>query len=166
MTDDNTPVGVITRLGDIFEVRLDRVFEHDQSSVWSMLTEPQALCQWLAPGSIELRLDGAVHIDFADSGATIDSTVLRFDPPRLLEYSWSSGDDPQRPLRWELDAVRGGTRLTLIVRLPIGEDVAKVCAGFDAHLEMLAASLEGVPIRFPFNHYLKQRGVYEAQLSK
>lgn len=50
-------------------------------------------------------------------------------------------------------------RLTLTVRLPAGEDIAKVCAGFDAHPEMLAAALESVSIRFPFDHYLKQRGI-------
>ena len=54
---------------------------------------------------------------------------------------------------------QGGTRLTLTVRLPAGEDIAKVCAGFDAHPEMLAAALESVSIRFPFDHYLKQRGI-------
>lgn len=59
-----------------------------------MLTEQQEFCQWLAPGFIRLRLNGAVHIDFADSEATIDSAVLQLDPPQLLEHSWSSGDEP------------------------------------------------------------------------
>ncbi len=127
-----------------------------------MLTEPQELAQWLAPGSIEFRLGGAVHIDFADSGRMIESTVLEFDPPRLLAYSWSSGNEPERPLRWELDAVGAGTRLLLTLRLPATEDIAKACAGFDAHLEMLAAMLEGVPIRFPLDFYLARRRVYEA----
>ncbi len=127
-----------------------------------MLTESWALVQWLASGSIEPRIGGAVHIDFADSGRTIESTVLQFDPPRLLEYSWSSGDDPERPLRWELNVVEGGTQLLLTLRLPATEDVAKACAGFDAHLEMLAAALEGVPIRFPVDYFLSRRRVYEA----
>lgn len=154
--------GSIRPLGDGFEGRLERVLGHDRDAVWRMLTEPQALAQWLAPGSIELRRGGAVHIDFGDSGKTIDSAVLELDPPRLLEYSWSSGGDPECPLRWELDAVEGGTRLRLTLRLPATEDAAKAYAGFDAHLEMLAAALEGVPIRFPFEYYLGRRRAYEA----
>lgn len=153
--------GRIRHLGDGFEARLERRIGHDRNAVWRMLTEPQALVQWLAPGSIELRPGGVVHIDFADSGRTIESTVLQLDPPRLLEYSWSSGDELERPLRWELDSVEDGTQLVLTLQLPAGEDVAKACAGFDAHLEMLAAALEGVPIRFPVDHFLKTRRAYQ-----
>src|SRR5690606_30786927 len=107
----------------------ERVYEHDQAALWRMLTEPQALAQWLAPGTIELRSGGAVRIDFADSGTVIDSKVLALDPPRLLEYSWSSGNEPERPLRWELNPVAGGTQLVLTVRIPASEDASKACAG-------------------------------------
>ena len=54
----------------------------------------------------------------------------------------------------ELGATEGGIQLVLTLRLPSGEDIAKACAGFDAHLEMLAAALEGVPIRFPVDFFL------------
>jgi uncharacterized protein YndB with AHSA1/START domain len=161
MDDGSVQVGRIRRLGDGFEARLERLLEHDRNTVWRMLTESQALVQWLAPGSIELRVGGTVHIDFADSGRTIESTVLELDSARLLEYSWSSGDEPERPLRWELNAIEKGTQLVLTLQLPAAEDVAKVCAGFDAHLEMLAAALEGVPIRFPFDYYLQRRRAYQ-----
>lgn len=161
MEKNNVEVGQIKHLGDGFEARLERLFEQNRNAVWRMLTEPQALVQWLAPGSIELRGGGPVHIDFADSGTTIESTVLQLDPPRLLEYSWSSGNEPQRPLRWELNAVEEGTQLILTLRLPATEDVAKACAGFDAHLEMLAAALEGVPTRFPVDYYLERRRAYQ-----
>lgn len=156
----------IRRLEAGFEGRLERLVGHDPRAVWRMLTEPQALAQWLAPGSIDLRSGGSVHIDFADSGTTIDSAVTAFDPPRLLEYSWSSGNEPERPLRWELNAVKEGTQLVLTVRLPAGEDIVKACAGFDAHLEMLAAALEGVPIRFPVDRFLKARRIYQEMQPK
>lgn len=137
---------------------------HKQDTVWRMLTEPPQFVRWLAPGSIELRKGGRVHIDFGDSGVVIDSTVLAFNPPRLLAYSWSSGDGASRPLRWELDAVDRGTALTLTVQVSAGEDIAKACTGFEAHLDMLAAALEGVPIRFPFDRYLAARRAYQELL--
>lgn len=166
MMEGAPPVGAIRPFDGGFEARLERVFEHSREAVWCMLTEPQTLAQWLAPGSIELRAGGSVRIDFADSGTIIDSVVAGFDPPHLLEYSWSSGSEPKRPLRWELAAAAEGTRLVLTLRLPEGEDAAKACAGFDAHLEMLAAALEGVPIRFPLDYYLKRRRAYDALQSK
>lgn len=159
---DTVQLGWIRRLDDGIEGRLERIIGHDRNAVWRMLTEPPALAQWLAPGSVELRIGGAVHIEFGDSGTAIDSTVLALDPPRLLEYSWSSGSQPTRPLRWELNVVENGTQLVLTVRLPAGADAPKACAGFDAHLEMLAAALEGVPIRFPMDRFRESRRAFEA----
>lgn len=161
MSENGVQAGSVSRVGDIFEARLERLFDHDRDAVWHMITQPDALMQWLAPGSIELRAGGAVHIDFADSGIVIESTVLELDPLKLLGYSWSSGNEPARPLRWELESIEEGTRMVLLLRLPVTEDVAKACAGFDAHLEMLAAALEGVPIHFPVNYYLERRDVYQ-----
>ncbi len=166
MTVDSVPLGRIRRLENGFEGRLERLVEHDRDAVWRMLTESQALAQWLAPGSIDLHIGGGVRIDFVDSGTKIDSTVLALEPLQLLEYSWSSAGEPQRPLRWELSAVGAKTRLVLTLRLPADEDIAKACAGFDAHLEMLAAALEGVSIRFPVDRFLEARQAYRELLSK
>jgi uncharacterized protein YndB with AHSA1/START domain len=166
MSEDNIEPGTIRRVEGGFEGRLERVYEHDPAALWRMLTDPQALAQWLAPGTIELRAGGAVRIDFADSGTIIDSAVLALEPLRLLAYSWSSGEEPERPLRWELHPVEKGTRLILTVRTPAGEDASKACAGFDAHLDMLAAALEGVPVKFPFERYLEARRHYQQMLAQ
>ncbi|MCC7096674.1 MAG: SRPBCC family protein [Thermomonas sp.] len=164
MNDDALALGRLQRTEAGFEGRLQRLLAHPPAAVWAMLTEPAAMAQWLAPGTIELRAGGAVRIDFADSGTLIDSTVTEFATQRVLEYSWSSPGQPQRPLRWELQVDGEGTRLELQVRLPAGEDAAKACAGFEGHLEMLAAALEGVPIKFPFDLFLKARAGYGEQL--
>jgi uncharacterized protein YndB with AHSA1/START domain len=164
MNDDAIRPGRVQRLGDVWEGCIERSIGHDQDAVWRMLTEPRHFVQWLAPGTIELHEGGRVRIDFGDSGVVIDSKVLGFDPPRLLAYSWSSGDEPGRPLRWELAPADDGTLLTLTVRLPADEDIAKACAGFEAHLDMLAAALEGVPIPFPFERYLAARRTYKDAL--
>ena len=55
--------------------------------------------------------------------------------------------------------------LTLGVRVPVGEDAAKACAGFEAHLDMLAAALEGVAVRFPFDVYQQARKAYAEQVA-
>ena len=48
---------------------------------------------------------------------------------------------------------------------PTGEDLAKACAGFDAHLDMLAAALEGVSIKFPFDVFVQARKAYAEQVT-
>lgn len=162
--DDDFHPGTIQRLDRGFQGRLERRFGQAPAAVWAMLTEPRHLAQWLAPGTIELRQGGAVRIDFADSGIVIDSSITALEPRRVLEYSWSSGRQPERPIRWELTEEADGTRLTLTVRLPGDEDAAKACAGFEGHLTMLAATLEGVPVRFPLDLYLRARKHYQVLL--
>jgi uncharacterized protein YndB with AHSA1/START domain len=154
----------VERRGGYTEVTLRREFDHDVRAVWAALTDSARLAQWLAPGTIELRDGGAAKLNFVDSGIVIDSKVTALDPPYLLEYSWSGPGEPSRPLRWHLVGAPAKTTLSLTVSTPAGEDVARACAGFEAHLEMLAAALEGVPIKFPFERFKQTREAYKQVL--
>ncbi|MEJ2133052.1 MAG: SRPBCC domain-containing protein, partial [Gammaproteobacteria bacterium] len=129
MTERNEDLGTITRVEGGFEARLERLLEHDQERVWAMLTDPSCFVDWLAPGELELKEGGAAKLNFTDSGTVIDSSVSACDPPRLIEYSWSGPGEPDRPVRWETRPDGSGTRLTLTLRIPEGEDVARACAG-------------------------------------
>ncbi len=162
MTDSNDSLGTVRRVDDEYEACLERVLEHDQNTVWTLLTDPGKLPDWLAPGEIELRVGGRARLDFTDSGTVIDSSVSAVDPPRLLEYSWSSAGEPIRPVRWEVIPEGSGSRLRLILRVPASEDIARACAGWEAHLLMLMAALEGVPIKFPFERFKETREAYKA----
>jgi uncharacterized protein YndB with AHSA1/START domain len=165
MYDDAEALAELTRASGYVEARMTRRIEHPPSAVWRMLTDPAMLAQWLAPGRIELRLGGAARLDFADSGTVIDSPVTAFEDGRLLEYSWSHGDEPARPVCWKVEAAGGGTRLTLSQKTPEGEDPGRACAGWEAHLEMLQAALEGVPIKFPFERFKAARDAYRPKVA-
>lgn len=156
--------GDLRRRGGYLEARFHRRFDHPAGEVWRFLTEPGPLARWLTPGEIELRVDGRVKLDFIASGIPIDSRVKALEPLRLLEYSWSGLGEPERPVQWRLAPVGDGVALTLTLRIPVGEDAARACAGWDAHLEMLAAALEGVPINFPLEHFKARRSHYGALL--
>lgn len=156
---------VIERKPEGIEILLERRIHHAPATIWYMLTDPEALPRWLAPGTVEARAGGRASIDFGDSGATIDSTVRVCERERLLVYSWSSDAGPDRPLYWALIPVEEGTQLRLTLRLPADEDGPKAAAGWDAHLEMLLAALEGVPIRFPVDHFLAMRERFREQLA-
>ena len=160
MTDVNETPGSIQYVDGYYVVKLERVLEQEQNAVWSMLTDPSRLVDWLAPGEIELRKGGSAKLNFVDSGIVIDSIVSEFDPPRLLEYSWSGPGEPIRPLRWETEAIENGTRLTLTLQSPGTEDIARSCAGWEAHLMMLMAAIEGIPIKFPFDLFVSTREMY------
>ena len=166
MSDDEAVAhGTITAKGDSYEIRMERKFECGPGRVWEFLTRSAEIAQWLAPGKIEMRKGGTARLDFADSGIVIDSTVSDLRPPNMIEYSWSGPGEPLRPLRFETKIVPYGTALELTVRIPKSEDAPRTAAGFEAHLEMLAAALEGVPIKFPFPTFKALRDVYKAQMA-
>ena len=100
MADDDE-LGTIEKGEGYFEARLERHLDHDRDAVWAMLTEPDRFIDWLAPGEIELAVGGAARLNFVDSGIVIDSQVSACEPARLLEYSWSSPGEPERPVRWD-----------------------------------------------------------------
>ena len=108
---------------------------------------------------------GTAKLNFVDSGIVIDSKVSEFEAPNLLEYSWSSPGEPERPVRWELTPEGNSTRLKLTLRVPGEEDVARSCAGWEAHLMMLLAAIEGVPIKFPFERFQQTRAAYNEMLA-
>lgn len=165
MQDTNDDFAALRRTGDSVQAQFERTVEHDQLTVWNMLTQPAHLAEWLAPGTIELRPGGAAKLNFVDSGTVIDSLVTACVPPRLVEYSWSGPAEPRRPVRWETHAAGASTRVTLAISLPDSEDVARACAGWEGHLTMLLAALEGVPIKFPFEHFKRAREAYKAKLA-
>ena len=68
-------------------------------------------------------------------------------------------------MRWELTPEGDETRLDLTLSVPAGEDPGRACAGWEAHLEMLLAALEGVPIKFPFESFKAAREAYRAKVA-
>jgi uncharacterized protein YndB with AHSA1/START domain len=163
---DIEPTGLaeITGTEGGYRCAFARDFEHSPQAVWKALTEPALLTQWLAPGMIELRIGGRARLDFRDSGVVVDSEVTLCEPDHLLEYGWNSPGEPERRLTWTLNALQDACRLSLLLRLPQGEDVARSCAGWDAHLDMLAATLEGVSVKFPFETFKAARAAYGERL--
>ena len=162
MPGDDIGLGNIQHKDGYFEAHLERYLNHDAETVWSMLTVPDRFVDWLAPGRMELRLGGAAKLNFVDSGIVIDSEVTACEPLRTLEYSWSGPDEPERPVRWTLTPHGNGIKLSLMLRIPDDEDAAKSCAGWEAHLMMLLAAIEGIPIKFPFERFQESRELYNA----
>jgi len=68
-------------------------------------------------------------------------------------------------VRWQVEPQAGGTRLALSQKTPEGEDPGRACAGWEAHLEMLEAALEGVPIKFPFERFKAARDAYRPKVA-
>src|SRR6202521_4994121 len=90
---------------------LARELRHSPEKVWQAPTDPAQLREW-APFEADGRL-GTVGttVKLTTVGAPVprvtETTVTRADAPTLLEYKWGGFD-----MRWQLEDLDGGTRLT------------------------------------------------------
>lgn len=129
--------------GDRWTLILVRELRHSPSTVWDALTDPAELREW-APFDADRNLGatGPATLSTVATPAPVisETSVTRADAPRLLEFSWGGND-----IRWELEPLSTGTRLTLWHN--IGRKfVAMGAAGWHICLDVLDRLLAGHPI--------------------
>ena len=96
--------------GEKWALILVRELRHSPEKVRQALTDPAHLREW-APFEADGSL-GTVgtNVKLTTVGAptprVTETTVTRADAPKVLEYHWGGAE-----VRWELEAVGGGTRL-------------------------------------------------------
>ncbi|MFP2904480.1 SRPBCC domain-containing protein [Pyxidicoccus sp. 3LFB2] len=131
--------------------RLERVLPGSLEHVWRYLTEPQLLAEWLAVSRIDLREGGRVELrplrtegtEQRPSGSTVRGVVTRFEPPRLLSFTWGDESTPHSEVTLELTPQGQRVRLTVTHwRAPL-QASASASGGSDGLLEALAALLDG-----------------------
>jgi uncharacterized protein YndB with AHSA1/START domain len=122
-------------------LRFERVLPHPVERVWDAIATPAGVEGWLAGGTLEPIVGGAVDLHFDDDNG-VRGTVTTCRPPAELEYTWL--EDPKRResiVRFELRPHPDGTLLVLTHRLL--DELAGFGAGWHAHLDMLEGQLDG-----------------------
>ena len=123
-------------------VRMEDSFDTDIDDLWSALTDPQRLAAWIARVEGDLRLGGEFRASFT-SGWEGPGRVDVCDPPRRLIVTMSQEQEDPTVIAAELTPDGDQTRLVVEERgLPLGEAAAHG-AGWQAHIEDLAAHLAG-----------------------
>src|SRR5215470_15084883 len=92
--------------GEKWTLILVRELRHSPEKVWQALTDPAQLREW-APFVVDRGLGAVgttVNLTWVGTPTLLETRVTRADAPKLLEYN---------DTRWELEALGGGTRLTL-----------------------------------------------------
>ena len=133
----------IRKDGEKWTLILVRELRHAPAKVWQALTDPAQLSQW-APFDADRNLAAVGSAKLTTVGAPTpqvsETTVKRAEPPKLLEYSWGGGD-----LRWELEPLASGTRLTLWHNIN-RRFIAWGAAGWHICLDVLDRLIAGEPI--------------------
>lgn len=121
-------------------VRFQRTYPYATSRLWAALTDPDELSHWF-PSSVTMQPRAGGTIEFSDDphGEPMTGTILVFDPPRRLAYTWG-GDE----LLFELEpAGDHSCRLTLTNVLQARDAAARNAAGWTVCLAELAKHICG-----------------------
>jgi uncharacterized protein YndB with AHSA1/START domain len=160
----------IRKDGENWTLVLVRELRHSPSKVWQALTDPTQLHEW-APFDADRSLGSAgdtvkLTTIGAPSPVITETRVIRADAPKVLEYQWGGND-----IRWQLEPLGGGTRLTLWHNID-RRYISMGAAGWHICLDVLDGLLAGAPLgrivggdamKFEWprlnNEYAKQFGV-------
>jgi uncharacterized protein YndB with AHSA1/START domain len=149
------------------ELRIVRTLPGPIERVWEYLTDPEKRARWFAGGPMEQRVGGKMRLNFLhknlapdeippedckkshDPGHGFDGIVTRWEPPRLLAFTF--GSDGESEAIFELTP-QGETVLLILTHRSTGGDLPymhEFGTGWHTHFAQLIALLEGAP-RPPF----------------
>jgi len=130
--------------GDKWTLILVRELRHAPEKVWQALTDPEHLREWApfeADGSLGTAGTTVKLTTVAAPSLQVSETrVTRAEAPKVLEYNWGAQD-----IRWELEALGGGTRLTLWHNINRGF-ISMGAAGWHICFDVMDHLLSGTPI--------------------
>jgi uncharacterized protein YndB with AHSA1/START domain len=139
------PNGSLREVDGRPELRFERVLGHPPERVWRALTDPDEQFAW-HPTPARFELEAGGRVEYLDGGyvAGMDSgEVTACEPPRLLAYTWPTGDPPPKHLRWELAPHDDGCLLTLVQSFDDRGLAVDYSAGWHICLDALAERLAG-----------------------
>jgi uncharacterized protein YndB with AHSA1/START domain len=138
--------GTVERTDDGGWIRFERRLPYAIGDVWDAVTSPSRLADWWLPFDADITVDlqdgGQMVFAAKDESFEFTCTILRVDPPTLLEHTHV---DPGSYMRWELEAVDDGCVLCLSHFTTDPADAIEKCfvVGLHTSLARLEAHLAG-----------------------
>jgi uncharacterized protein YndB with AHSA1/START domain len=124
-------------------VRIEASFDTDLDDVWSALTDPSRLSNWIGEVEGDLRLGGEFRFGFSATGSEGTGRVEACEPPRRLLVTMALGQPDEDVIEATFTTENDQTILVWDERgMPL-DQVAAYGAGVQIHVEDLAAYLAG-----------------------
>lgn len=157
------PMGVVTEAG---AVRFERRLKGPLARVWSHLTQSDLRAKWLAAGTMEPFVGGAVALTFENDrlgdppvpatgpyachGGTqhLEGRVTAWEPERRLGFTFGLDKEGRPASEVLIELTLEGDHVRMVLthrRLADRAAMLSVSGGWHAHLHLLAEVLEGTP---------------------
>jgi uncharacterized protein YndB with AHSA1/START domain len=121
-------------------VRFERTYPHPADRLWAAVTEPDQLKGWFPSNvAIEPRVGGTVTFDGDPNIGKLTGTVLTYDPPRRIAFTWGPDE-----LQFDVEALgETQSRLTLTNVLSERDAAARNASGWTVCLGELDNLMAG-----------------------
>jgi len=95
------------------KVELDITYPHPPEAVWSALTDPASLSDWLMPTDFKPLIGFRFRFD-REGSMPVKGKVIEVENGRLLAYTWDDGETPEPSvICWTLEPTEDGTHVRL-----------------------------------------------------
>ncbi len=156
---DAQALGTFERHGDELDVRFERFYPRSVETVWSALTEPERLRDWMGAALVEPRVGGRIEL-MIGAAHPMTGRILVWDAPRVLEFTWSNADAPNSTVRYELIRDGDGARVIFTHRRMPHARSALMLPGWHTFFAILASLLEGTTPPRSERSWRDMQGVY------
>jgi uncharacterized protein YndB with AHSA1/START domain len=137
-------LGTFERHNDDIDVRFERYYPRPVERVWSAITDPERLADWMGACRVEPHVGGRIEL-MVDGPHPATGRIVVWDPPNVLEFTWSNTHAPNSTIRYELQPQGSGTRLIFTHTGMPYTTSALMLPGWHNFLARLAGVVDGTP---------------------
>jgi uncharacterized protein YndB with AHSA1/START domain len=144
IVQDDSPRGTLRYVDGRGTVHMEDVYDTDIQDLWSAIVDPTRLARWVAVVTGDLRIGGSFRATFT-SGWEGSGRVTVCDAPGRLLVTLDPVDGEKNEMTIEALLTAEGDKTRLVIEDSgfSREDLAGHGAGWQAHVEDLAAYLAG-----------------------
>ena len=97
-------------------IKKEQLFNHPIDAIWNAITKSEEISTWFIKA--DFKAEKGYQYTFTaepnEKGCTVISGEIKNANPYILIYTWIVGDTSvETTVKWELEAVNGGTKLYL-----------------------------------------------------
>ncbi|MBL8578045.1 MAG: SRPBCC family protein [Mesorhizobium sp.] len=157
---------------------IKRVLPGPVERVWAYLTESDLRRKWMAAGDMELAVGAPFELTWRNDELTnppgrrpedfgevhsMRSEITEVDPPRRLSFTWGNTGG----VTFQLEPLGDNKALLTVIHRRVADPSVRlnVCAGWHAHLDVLAARMSGTEPETFWDHWSKLKQEYQTRLS-
>ena len=139
-------LGTFERRDDRVNLRFERFYPRAIEKVWSALTDPVRLNDWMGAAHVEPHLGGRYEL-MLDGPNPMRGRITTWSPPHVLAFTWSNAHAPDASARYELSRRGDGTRLVFTHEGVPHPHSALMLPGWHFFFERLDSLLETAAVR-------------------